>query len=136
VSAYSVGINAGLATASLGALFTTGPNLTGALAVVGLSFFSTSTYGSLISSGTSTLVLDGSATTWQSLSMSMAIPVGTTWIMSQVAYKNSTLYSSNGVGYSGYVDDADLDIKVIPAPGAFALLSLGGIVAGRRRRVG
>ncbi|MCE9619237.1 MAG: hypothetical protein K8R92_04945 [Planctomycetes bacterium] len=137
VTSYAASIDANLCIGGMAARFTTGPNLNGAIAAVSIQFFSAANFGSQIGTGyVGSLALDGSATTWQTIQCSGAIPAGTRWILSQVAYKDSTLYSSNGVAYSGYVDNANMDIRLVPAPGAIGLMSLAGFVASRRRRVG
>ncbi|MCE9619236.1 MAG: hypothetical protein K8R92_04940 [Planctomycetes bacterium] len=136
VSSYSASINAGIAQATLQALFTTGQTLNGSIAAVSLQFFGGASYGTQIGTGISfAMPLDGSAATWQNVLVTGMIPVGTTWILSQVMYNNASLLASDGVVYSGYVDDADLDIRLVPAPGAFGLVTLAGAFAARRRRV-
>lgn len=137
VTSYAASIDANLCIGGIAARFTTGPNLSGALAAVSIQFFSAANFGSQIGTGyVSSLTLDGSASSWQTILASGAIPAGTRWILSQVTYKNSTLYSSSGVAYSGYVDNANMDIRLVPAPGAFGLMTMAGFVASRRRRVG
>ncbi len=127
VTSFSGLINSGTATVNASALFNTVGGFTGALAIVNVSFFSGSTYGSLISaSPNGALFLDANPQTWQSASTSSLIPVGTTWMMYQVAFNNASMG-----GNPGFVDNTDLTIT--PAPGAIALLGLAGFL-GRRRR--
>ena len=129
VSSFSGLINAGQAQLTAGALINTNGGYAGAFAAVIVQFFTGANYASLIgSSGSGTLTLDSNPTTWESISVSSAIPVGTTWLVYQVAYQNASIGNN-----TGFVDDAYLNITQVPAPGALALLGLAGL-AGRRRR--
>ena len=58
--------------------------------------------------------------------ISSLIPIGTTWMVFQVAYQNASIGNN-----PGFVDDAHMDI--LPAPGAIALLGLAGLCNRRRR---
>jgi hypothetical protein len=129
VSSYAALINAGNAQVNASALFNTNGGYIGAFSLVNVSFFSSSVYSSLLgNSGNGTLNLDGNPLSWETASVSAAIPVNTTWVVFQVAYQNASL-----AGNTGFVDDTYLDIRAVPAPGALALLGLAGLV-GRRRR--
>jgi uncharacterized protein (TIGR03382 family) len=57
------------------------------------------------------------------------IPVGTQWLVYQVAFQNASIGTN-----TGFVDLAGLDIVQVPTPGALALLGLAGLGARRRRR--
>lgn len=128
VTAYATQINTGTASVNLSALFNVGPNVPAGVAAVYVQFFSASNYGSQIGAGTgSSLTLDASPATWQPITVTAPIPVGTTWIMSQVYYLDAPLLSN-----PGYVDAADMTIT--PEPASMALLGLGGAVLFRRRR--
>jgi hypothetical protein len=131
VTSSAAVIDAGSATINLNALFTTGPNLSGALAGVYVSFFTLSNYGSITSTIGNTLNLDNSANTWQPISVNGAIPVGTRWLLAQVAYANVSLLSSDGTVNPGYVDAADLTL--VPEPATLGLLTLGALALRRRK---
>ncbi len=127
VTAYSALINSGTATMNASALFNTNGGYTGAQGSIVVQFFTAANYGSLIgNSGFGSLALDANPLSWETNSVSSAIPVGTTWMLFQVAYGNASIGNN-----TGFVDNAFLEI--VPSPGAIALLGLGGLV-GRRRR--
>ena len=127
VSSFSTMINAGSATVNGSALFNTVGGYTGAFSAVNVSFFSGNSYGTLLgNSGSGTLNLDANPLTWESASITSLIPVGTTWMLFQVAYQNASIGNN-----PGFVDDTFMDI--VPAPGAIALLGFAGL-CGRRRR--
>ena len=114
-------IDSGGAAVNFSALFTADKNVPAANAAVYVQFFGASNYGSLIGGPLGAgLTLDNSNLTWQTISVSGAIPVGTRWLLSQVAYNNASI----GVN-PGYVDAADLTITAVPEPGTMALLLSG-----------
>jgi hypothetical protein len=127
VSAYSALINSGSATVNMTAMFDVDKGLPAAIGAVYVSFFTGNNYGTLTSTIGNNLTLDTSPATWEPISVSGAIPVGTTWMVSQVVYNNASLYSPNGVMYPGFVDAADLTITSVPEPGTFVLLAAGGL---------
>ena len=128
VTAYAALINSGTATMNASALYNTNGGYTGAQGSIVVQFFTAANYGSLIgNSGISGLALDANPLTWETNSVSSAIPVGTTWMLFQVAYGNASIGNN-----AGFVDNAFLEI--VPSPGAIALLGLGGLLGGRRRR--
>jgi len=128
-------IDSGGAVINSSALFNVDKALSAALGVISVSFFTTSTYGSLIgSSPIASLTLDTSDTTWQPISLSSAVPVGTRWILTQVAYQDATLFGIDGQYHPGYVDAADTTIGQIPEPATLGLLALGGMMTFLRRR--
>ena len=128
VTAYAALINSGTATMNASALYNTNGGYTGAQGSMVVQFFTAASYGSLIgNSGIIGLALDANPQTWETNSVSSAIPVGTTWMLFQVAYGNASI----GIN-TGFVDNAFLEI--VPSPGAIALLGLCGLVGGRRRR--
>ncbi len=51
--------------------------------------------------------------------------VGGTW---------SFIFADHASGDTGYIHHIDLFFELVPAPGAFALLGIAGMAAGRRRR--
>jgi hypothetical protein len=125
VSAYSGLITSG-ATVNFTAMFDGDQNLSAPVAAVYVAFFTGNTYGTLTSQIGSGLTLDGNASTWEPISVSGVIPVGTTWIMAQVAYSDASL-NGQGAKWGGYVDAADLSIRAVPEPGTMALC-LSGMV--------
>jgi hypothetical protein len=128
VTAYSALINSGSATVNMSAMFDANQNLPAAIGGVSVSFFTGNTYGTLTSFISNSLTLDNSPSSWQPISLSGAIPVGTTWMLAQVAYNNASLASSNGAIYPSYVDAADLTITSVPEPATLTLLAVGGLV--------
>ena len=130
VSSYAALINAGNAQVDASALFDTNGGYIGAFGLVNVMFFSSSVYSSLLgNSGNGTLTLDGNPLSWEIASVSSLIPVNTTWVVFQVAYQNASIGPN-----TGFVDDAHLDIRAVPAPGAAALVALAGLVGRKRRR--
>ena len=127
VSAFSTMINTGSATVTGDAFFNTVGGYIGAFSAVNISFHSGPSYGTLLGgSGSGTLTLDANPLTWEQATISSLIPIGTTWMVFQVAYQNASIGNN-----PGFVDDAHMDI--LPAPGAIALLGLAGLCNRRRR---
>lgn len=123
---------AGTLQYNLSALFTTGTGVSGAQGSVALYFLSAPTWGS--NSGpyaSSGLYLDGIASTWESISLSGTAPAGTTWLVAQVAYTNSTLGNN-----AGFVDDARLTVAAVPLPATVWLFgsALAGLIGQRGKR--
>ena len=129
VSSYAGLISAGGATVNLSALFNTPSGVSSAGAGVIVTFLSGTDFNAdQISTISHSLTLDGDFTTWQQNSVSGAIPVNTTWIVSQVTYNAASLGSN-----PGFVDAADL--TVVPEPTSAALLlGSGAMLLLRRRR--
>ena len=125
VSAYAALINSGGATVNMTAYFNADPNVSAALGGVSVSYFTGNTYGTLTTYITNSLTLDNSTSTWEPISVSGTIPVGTTWLVSQVFYQDSSLLGSDGATHPSYVDAANL--TVTPEPGTLALLAAGGM---------
>ncbi len=136
VSSYAALIDAGNAVANLNALFNANPALSGAVGNVTALFFDVSaTWGSPIGATLATsTTLDNAPSTWQVVGASGAVPVNTRWIVSQVAYINSSLLAADGAYYPGYVDAADLTITQIPEPATLGLLALGSLVMRSKRK--
>jgi hypothetical protein len=133
VTSYAALIDSGGATVNMSALFNVDKNLPAALGGVAVSFFTTSNYASNIPPyPISSLTLDNSANTWEPISVSSAIPVGTRWLLSQVFYQDATLLGVDGNYGGGYVDAAGLTIT--PEPATMGLLSLGILGVLRKRR--
>jgi hypothetical protein len=133
LSSYAGLIDSGAGIANLSALFNVDKGVQAAAAAVYLQFFSAANYGSQIGSYIGTgLTLDSSDITWQTISVSGGIPVGTRWLLSQVAYSDASLLGIDGVVHPGYVDAADL--TVTPEPASLVLLLLGAGSMWMRRR--
>jgi hypothetical protein len=129
VTSYAALIDSGGATVKLNALFNADKNTPAAVGGVDVSFFSANYYGSMTGYMGSILHLDNSPNTWETASVSGAIPVGTRWLLSQVFYNDASL-----VGNPGYVDAANL--AVVPEPPTLVLLGLSalGLAAYARQR--
>jgi hypothetical protein len=135
VTSYAALIDSGGSTVNMSALFNVDKNLAAALGGVGVSFFTTSTYGSNIPPyPAASMTLDNSVNTWQSISVSSAIPVGTRWLVSQVFYQDASLLGLDGNYGAGYADAADL--RIVPEPSTLILLTAGllGLLAYAWRR--
>lgn len=126
VTSYLALIDSGDATINLSALFNVDSIVSAAGAGLSVQFFTGANYGTLTSSLSGGLVLDTDADTWQSISASGAIPVGTRWLVSQVLYNNASL-----AGNPGFVDAAEL--TVVPEPTSLACLVWGAAILGMRR---
>ncbi len=127
VSSWAGAIDSGLGIVSLGALFNA--NLPAATGGVIVMFFSAANYGSQIGSPlAANITLDSLPGTWESASVSGAIPVGTRWLVSQVLYSNASL-----AGQAGYVDEADLRVVPEPASGLFLACTAAVAVLSRRK---
>lgn len=109
-------------------------NAQAAFGGVGVSFFTGNTYATNFGPApTSFFTLDSAATTWEQSTLTFNIPSGTRWILFQTGFLDNSLSIPGAVG-AGFVDDAFLEIRQVPTPGAVALLGLGGLAAVRRRR--
>jgi len=131
VTSYAGLIDSGGATVNAGAVFNA--NLNAAVCGVYISYFTAANYGSLFGPlDLNVITLDSTTTTWEPATVSAPIPAGTRWMLFQVAYAESSLFSTAGTVGSGYVDDTYMEI--VPAPGSVAMLGLGGLLVARRRR--
>jgi hypothetical protein len=129
VTSFGGMINAGQAQLTASAWLNTNGGYSGAFGLVNVMYFSSATFSSQIgNSGSGTLTLDSNPQSWQSVSVTSMIPVGTTWLVYQVAYLNSSIGTN-----TGFVDLAGLDIVQVPAPGAIAAFALAALGARRRR---
>jgi hypothetical protein len=130
VAAFAVDIDAGNASATLSANFTTGGGVLGSVAALYIRYF-TAANGFLGTSAFVTPPLDPNPVTWQSFNVPYsAVPVGTRILEAQLAFVNSTLPQ----GMGGYADLADLRLRTVPEPSTclLALASLTGLFVRRR----
>jgi hypothetical protein len=136
VTSYAALIDSGAATITMRGLFNASPNLPAAIGGVYVSFFTTSNYASLTGFLSNGLTLDALPSTWEPISVSGAIPVGTRWLLSQVVYSDASLLAPTGASYAGYVDAAGLEIRAVPEPATMSLLGLGlaGMILRRKRQ--
>lgn len=134
VTGYSGDIDAGGQPYDLKAMFTTGAAVSGKTGQVIISFYTGNSPGGptgFLSSFSSALVLAGD-TTWEQIQNTGTIPVGTRYILSDLAFRNDA--GAMG-GNPGFVDAASLDI--VPEPSSMTLLALGATsLLLRRRRQG
>lgn len=127
VTSYAALIDSGGATVNLSALLNAGANVPAGVGAVTVRFFSAANWASSLGAPVSGgLTLDNLPGTWQTASVSTAIPVNTRWLITEVAFTNSTM-----AGNPGYVDAADL--TVTPEPASIAMLCLSGLLFVRRR---
>ncbi|MBM4102627.1 MAG: PEP-CTERM sorting domain-containing protein [Planctomycetes bacterium] len=134
VTAFAATIDAGGVGINAIAQYNAHPHLSAALSNITVFFFSAANWGSQIGTPlVSNLILDASPNTWQANLVAGIVPVGTRWMVTQVAYQNASLLGSDGAMYPGYVDAAELWVKV-PEPATMGLLALGGLTLLRRRR--
>lgn len=136
VSAYAATIDAGGVGINAIAQYNAHPQLSGALSNITVFFFSASNWGSQIGTPLiSNLTLDASPGTWQANLAAGVVPVGTRWLVTQVAYQNASLLGADGVMYPGYVDAAELWVKV-PEPATLGILGLGALGLWKRHKNG
>jgi len=126
VTAYSSLIDSGEAVGLLGALFNV-ENAPKARTVVHISYYSGPGGEFEIGTFWSLLDLDADVTTWETNLAQTSVPVGTRWVVSDIAYDSELLQ-----GNPGYFDAASL--RIVPEPGSFLALGAGlGLLAGRQR---
>jgi len=134
VTAYAGLIDSGNAVVGLSALFNVDAHVPAAVGGVTVLFFSAANFGSQIGSPiTANLnTLDALPSTWESASAGGPVPIGTRWLVSQVAYGNASLIGDDGVIHPGYVDIADL--RLLPEPATIGLVVVAATALIRRRR--
>jgi PEP-CTERM motif len=136
VSAYATDINAGAVTADFSALFDVDKNVPAGAAAVYLTFWdSSNNYVGPTNIGAA-LTLDFNPATWEQISLtSIPVPIGTNYLLAQVAYNNASM-TVNGVDQPGFVDDAVLTLDSVPEPASLGLgaFSAIGLLRIRRRK--
>jgi hypothetical protein len=124
VASFATDIDAGNASATLSANFTTGGGVVGSVAALYIRYF-TAANTFLGTSAFVTPPLDANPVTWQLHSVPWStIPAGTRILEAQLAYVNSTLPQ----GMGGYVDLADLRLRTVPEPSS-CLLALSSLAS-------
>jgi hypothetical protein len=139
VSPYSGPINGGLVTVDASALFNVPADISAAVASVSVSYYdaSHSPLG-FSSAGSGTLpggFVDKNPLTWQSLNIvGASVPVGTQFMLMQMAYNNASMYNPNNVNRPGFNDHTSLTLNV-PEPSTLVLAAFGliGLFVVRRR---
>lgn len=126
VSALAGLIDSGGAVANFRALYNyDGP--AGAQSLAGLwSFGQSDRWGSHTNVLFNTAALDGVANTWEHNVVSMTLPVGTRWLITEVGFVNASLG-----GQPGYVDAGNLEI--VPEPSILVAAGVGLAALLRRR---
>jgi len=85
-------------------------------------------------STSSTIFTDNNQATWEAVSASLALPTSTQYVTIHLAFVENVMDDNvfNGEFRGNYMDD--VTFSLVPAPGAFALAGLGGMLTLRRRR--
>ncbi len=100
-----------------------------------MQFFASNTFASQIGLPVlNSIAVDGNPASWQNLSITGLIPLGTQSMMAQVLYSNASLLTAAGTTQPGYVDSVEFRITPVPEPSAWLLLLAGGTLIGWRVR--
>jgi hypothetical protein len=136
VTGLAAQIDAGLVTYVAGAHYNHAGFVTAASASNALAFIdSSATWGNFSGpQAASGLILDTSPLTWETIGVAGTIPAGTRWLVIQVAYANASMAIPGAINAPGYVDDAWIEVRVIPEPASLALLATPALLGLRRRR--
>ncbi len=135
VTAYSTLIDAGLAVATGSAIFNAHlPVPPGPAEVAVNVHYSTDPSGAWgtynLAFGSGAFVLDNNAATWEMVSASGVLPVGTRYVLFELMFRDDPLRMAGAVLY-GYADCASLEI--VPEPATMAALVPGLLLFLRRR---
>ena len=130
------GIAAGLGRADLSGYINVPSTLSGAVGNVRIGFYdasNVSTGPGITVNSTSIGGLDSDPNSWQLVSnLNAVVPVGTSYLQAEFSFTNATMG-----GQPGYVDAADLRLTILPEPTSAALVTLGAVGLGlRRKRIG
>ena len=79
------------------------------------------------------LFSDSNLNTWEPVSNTLALPTGTQWVTIHLAAVENIVDDNVGVELHGHYAD-DVRITLTPAPGSLALIGIGAMISGRRRR--
>lgn len=146
VSAFQSAINTGNVTLDFSAYFNA-PFFVGStglanqpIALLGIQYYPASylnTYQRLDTPGVSATISSQviATDTWTNESMNgLLVPTGTSYILAQVGFDNSSLTDPASVDYDGYVDNASLTLNNVPEPTSVGVLSAAGLCCLLRRR--
>ena len=122
-------IDLGGATVHFSAFFNAADGLPAPRAAVLLHFYTGAGLSFGAGSISTSLTTDGDPSTWEQISTSGAIPVGTRWLVSEVLYTDASLITTN----AGFVDAASLTITPEPSS-ALLMIGSGAMLLLRRRR--
>jgi len=75
---------------------------------------------------------DGDPSTWENLSVDLAVPVGTDFIAVDILAVEDIFNDALGVEFDGHYADA-VSLTIVPEPATFSLLGLGALLLGRKR---
>jgi hypothetical protein len=136
VTGLAAQIDAGVVAYSVGAHYNHAGFVSAASASTALAFIDSSALwgnfsGPQVSSG---MTLDSNPLSWQIIGSAGIIPNGTRWLVIQVAYGNASMAIPGAVNAPGYVDDAWIEVRVIPEPTSLSLLAAPALLGLRRRR--
>lgn len=114
------------ASIHMGAEFTTGAGVSGAVAALSLSFYN-GNFSNPIGVTAASFGLDN-LPDWQLFSLTTFAPLNANWVLAQVMYNNASLGS-----HAGYVDNVTL--QAVPEPSNLAMFAAGlaSIIYLRRR---
>lgn len=112
-------IDSGSAVLEASALFNA--NVPAAVAGIRFWYFDTPDWDINNAGDTVNVTIDNDPATWETVSITANVPVGTRWLITDLFFNSASL----GQGNFGYVDAATLSI--VPEPSALALLAVTGL---------
>jgi len=113
ISTLATLIDTGSLEATFSAYFNGATGIAAASSLTTLRFYSTSGLGGASTVTSHSLVLDANTGTWQLNGVTAAIPIGTRWMVVELAYGNASIGS-----LAGFVDEAALCIHKLPCDSA------------------